>query len=200
MTVTNNSAGGQPVSMGNMKEVRSICDEHGVLLVIDGCRVAENSYFIKHREKGYEDKTYKEIAQELLRLGDAFMMSAKKDALVNMGGILAVKNEDLARQCTNLLIISEGFATYGGLTGRDMEAIAIGLQEVFDADYLHYRIRSTAYLGEHLRNKGIPVVWPIGGHAVRMVEATLAKPRHRHDVRGHRQRRLSARRAHPPAR
>lgn len=166
MTVTNNSAGGQPVSMGNMKEVRSICDEHGVLLVIDGCRVAENSYFIKHREKGYEDKTYKEIAQELLRLGDAFMMSAKKDALVNMGGILAVKNEDLARQCTNLLIISEGFATYGGLTGRDMEAIAIGLQEVFDADYLHYRIRSTAYLGEHLRNKGIPVVWPIGGHAV----------------------------------
>lgn len=166
MTVTNNSAGGQPVSMGNMKEVRSICDEHGVLLVIDGCRVAENSYFIKHREKGYENKTYKEIAQELLRLGDAFMMSAKKDALVNMGGILAVKNEDLARQCTNLLIISEGFATYGGLTGRDMEAIAIGLQEVFDADYLHYRIRSTAYLGEHLRNKGIPVVWPIGGHAV----------------------------------
>lgn len=166
MTVTNNSAGGQPVSMGNMKEVRSICDEHGVLMVIDGCRVAENSYFIKHREKGYENKTYKEIAQELLRLGDAFMMSAKKDALVNMGGILAVKNEDLARQCTNLLIISEGFATYGGLTGRDMEAIAIGLQEVFDADYLHYRIRSTAYLGEHLRNKGIPVVWPIGGHAV----------------------------------
>jgi tryptophanase len=166
MTVTNNSAGGQPVSMGNMKEVRSICDEHGVLLVIDGCRVAENSYFIKHREKGYENKTYKEIAQELLRLGDAFMMSAKKDALVNMGGILAVKNEYLARKCTNLLIISEGFATYGGLTGRDMEAIAIGLQEVFDADYLHYRIRSTAYLGEHLRNKGIPVVWPIGGHAV----------------------------------
>ncbi len=166
MTVTNNSAGGQPVSMGNMKEVRNICDEHGVLMVIDGCRVAENSYFIKHREKGYENKTYKEIAQELLRLGDAFMMSAKKDALVNMGGILAVKNEDLARQCTNLLIISEGFATYGGLTGRDMEAIAIGLQEVFDADYLHYRIRSTAYLGEHLRNKGIPVVWPIGGHAV----------------------------------
>ena len=166
MTVTNNSAGGQPVSMGNIKEVRSICDEHGVLMVIDGCRVAENSYFIKHREKGYENKTYKEIAQELLRLGDAFMMSAKKDALVNMGGILAVKNEDLARQCTNLLIISEGFATYGGLTGRDMEAIAIGLQEVFDADYLHYRIRSTAYLGEHLRNKGIPVVWPIGGHAV----------------------------------
>ncbi|MCC6684825.1 MAG: tryptophanase [Bacteroidia bacterium] len=166
MTVTNNSAGGQPVSMGNIKEVRSICDEHGVPMVIDGCRVAENSYFIKHREKGYENKTYKEIAQELLRLGDAFMMSAKKDALVNMGGILAVKNEDLARQCTNLLIISEGFATYGGLTGRDMEAIAIGLQEVFDADYLHYRIRSTAYLGEHLRNKGIPVVWPIGGHAV----------------------------------
>lgn len=154
------------MSMGNMKEVRSICDEHGVLLVIDGCRIAENSYFIKHREKGYEDKTYKEIAQELLRLGDAFMMSAKKDALVNMGGILAVKNEDLAIQCTNLLIISEGFATYGGLTGRDMEAIAIGLQEVFDADYLHYRIVLPLTWESTCATKAFPAVWPIGGHAV----------------------------------
>lgn len=166
MTVTNNSAGGQPVSMQNIKTVREICDEFDVMLVIDGCRVAENSYFIKHREEGYENKSYKEIAHEMLRLGDAFVMSAKKDGLVNMGGLLCMKDEKLSQACTNLLIISEGFATYGGLSGRDMEAMAIGLTEVFDPDYLHYRIRSTAYLGEHLHTKGIPVVWPIGGHAV----------------------------------
>lgn len=166
ITVTNNSSGGQPVSMANVKALRNICDEHGLLLVIDGCRIAENSYFIKHREEGYAHKTYEEIAREMLRLGDAFVMSAKKDGLVNMGGLLTLRNEDMARQCTNMLIISEGFTTYGGLSGRDMEALAIGLTEVFDPDYLHYRIRSTAYLGEHLKAKGIPVVWPIGGHAV----------------------------------
>lgn len=166
MTVTNNSFGGQPVSMQNMKEVRTICDRHKVFLVIDGCRIAENSYFIRHRENGFADKTYEEIAKEMLRLGDAFIMSAKKDGLVNMGGLLTLKDDELSRKCTNLLIISEGFTTYGGLSGRDMEAIAIGLKEVFDPDYLHYRIRSTAYLGEHLRAKGVPVLWPIGGHAV----------------------------------
>jgi tryptophanase len=166
MTLTNNSSGGQPVSMSNLKEIRKICDEHNLLLVIDGCRVAENSYFIKHREAGYQDKSYEEIAKETLRLGDAFVMSAKKDGLVNIGGLLTLKDDKLSQQCTNLLIISEGFTTYGGLAGRDMEAMAIGLKEVFDPDYLHYRIRSTAYLGEHLRAKGIPVVWPIGGHAV----------------------------------
>lgn len=166
MTVTNNSSGGQPVSMGNMKAVRALCDKHGVMMVIDGCRVAENAYFVKHGEIGYSDKTYEDIAKEMLRLGDAFVMSAKKDALVNMGGLLTLKDEQLAQKCINMLIISEGFTTYGGLSGRDMEAIAIGLKEVFDADYLHYRIRSTGYLGEHLRAKGIPVVWPIGGHAV----------------------------------
>lgn len=166
MTVTNNSSGGQPVSMANVKAVREICNEYNLMLVIDGCRIAENSYFIKHREAGYEHKTYKEIAQEMLRLADAFVMSAKKDGLVNMGGLLTLKDDELSRLCTNLLIISEGFVTYGGLSGRDMEAIAIGLKEVFDPDYLHYRIRSTAYLGEHLKSKGIPVVWPIGGHAV----------------------------------
>lgn len=166
MTVTNNSSGGQPVSMANMLAVRKLCDQHGVMMVIDGCRVAENSYFIKHGEAGYAEWSYEEIARQMLRLGDAFVMSAKKDALVNMGGLLALKNEKLAQQCTNMLIISEGFTTYGGLSGRDMEAIAIGLKEVFDADYLHYRIRSTGYLGEHLKAKGIPVVWPIGGHAV----------------------------------
>jgi tryptophanase len=166
LTVTNNSAGGQPVSMENALAVRSICDEYGLLMVIDGCRIAENAYFINHREPGFETRSYKEIAQQMLNLGDAFVMSAKKDALVNMGGLLTLKNEQLARQCTNLLIISEGFATYGGLSGRDMEAIAIGLQEVFDKDYLHYRIKSTQYLGQHLANKGIQVVKPIGGHAV----------------------------------
>jgi tyrosine phenol-lyase len=166
MTVTNNSSGGQPVSMQNILEVRKICDQHKLLLVIDGCRIAENSYFVKHREAGYENKSYEEIAKEMLRLADAFVMSAKKDGLVNIGGLLTLKDDSLSQQCTNLLIISEGFATYGGLAGRDMEAMAIGLKEVFDPDYLHYRIRSTAYLGEHLKAKGIPVVWPIGGHAV----------------------------------
>lgn len=166
MTVTNNSSGGQPVSMANFKEVREICDEHGLFLVMDGCRVAENAYFVHHREAGYENKSYKEIAQEMIRLADAFVMSAKKDGMVNMGGILAVQDEELSVQCKNLLIISEGFTTYGGLSGRDMEALAIGLEEVFDKDYLHYRIRSTAYLGEKLREKGVPVIWPIGGHAV----------------------------------
>jgi len=166
MTITNNSSGGQPVSLANLKEVRKICEENKLLLVIDGCRIAENSYFIKHREAGYEEKSYEEIAKETLRLADAFVMSAKKDGLVNIGGLLTLRDEKLSRQCTNLLIISEGFTTYGGLAGRDMEAMAIGLKEVFDPDYLHYRIRSTAYLGEHLRAKGVPVVWPIGGHAV----------------------------------
>lgn len=166
MTVTNNSSGGQPVSMGNMQAVRKICNAYRIMLVIDGCRIAENSYFVKHREDSYAGKTYEEIAREMLVLGDAFIMSAKKDGLVNMGGLLCLKDEELNRKCTNLLIISEGFTTYGGLSGRDMEAMAIGLSEVFDPDYLHYRIRSTTYFGEHLKAKGIPVVWPIGGHAV----------------------------------
>lgn len=166
LTVTNNSSGGQPVSMENALGVRRLCDQHGLRMVIDGCRVAENSYFIKHREAGYENFSYQEIAHQMLSLGDAFIMSAKKDGMVNMGGLLCLKEEVLSRQCINQLIISEGFATYGGLSGRDMEAMAVGLTEVFDPDYLHYRIRSTAYLGEHLRKKGIPVIWPIGGHAV----------------------------------
>ncbi|MCW5906226.1 MAG: tryptophanase [Chitinophagales bacterium] len=166
LTVTNNSSGGQPVSMRNAKEVRALCDKYGVLFVLDGCRVAENSYFIKHREPGFEHKTYRQIAQEMLAFADAFVMSAKKDALVNMGGLLTLKDAKLAERCTNLLIISEGFATYGGLAGRDMEAMAVGLEEVFDSDYLHYRIKSTEYLGRHLHEKGIPVVRPFGGHAI----------------------------------
>ncbi len=166
MTVTNNSSGGQPVSMENMKAVRKICDKYQLMMVIDGCRIAENSYFVKHREANFSNKSCKEIAQEMLNLGDAFIMSAKKDGLVNMGGLLTVKDEALSVKCKNLLIISEGFTTYGGLSGRDMEALAIGLVEVFDEDYLNYRIKSTTYLGQKLREKGIPVVWPIGGHAV----------------------------------
>lgn len=166
LTVTNNSAGGQPVSMENAYAVRDLCSKYGVLFVIDGCRIAENSYFVKHRELGYQDKTYKQIATEMLSMADAFVMSAKKDALVNMGGLLVLKDAELAQKCTNLLIISEGFATYGGLAGRDMEAMAIGLQEVFEHDYLHYRIKSTEYLGKHLDAKGIPVVKPFGGHAI----------------------------------
>lgn len=166
ITVTNNSSGGQPVSMENVLELRKICDTYNIPLVIDGCRIAENAYFIKHREKGFIDKSCEDIAKQMLRLGDAFIMSAKKDGMVNMGGLLTVKDEALSIKCKNLLIISEGFTTYGGLSGRDMEALAIGLKEVFDEDYLHYRIRSTAYLGEKLREKGVPVVWPIGGHAV----------------------------------
>lgn len=166
LTVTNNSAGGQPVSIENARQVRALCNEFGILFVLDGCRVAENAYFIKHREKGFEVKSYREIAREMLELSDAFVMSAKKDAMVNMGGLLVLRDKTLAEKCTNLLIISEGFATYGGLSGRDMEAIAVGLQEVFDDDYLHYRIKSTEYLGRHLHQKGIPVVRPFGGHAV----------------------------------
>lgn len=166
LTVTNNSAGGQPVSMANARQVRALCDEFGILLVLDGCRIAENAYFIKHREANYSDKSFREIAQEMLSISDAFIMSAKKDALVNMGGLLVLRDKKLAEKCTNLLIISEGFATYGGLSGRDMEAMTVGLQEVFDMDYLHYRIKSTEYLGKHLQEKGVPLVKPFGGHAI----------------------------------
>ncbi|HYV90584.1 MAG TPA: tryptophanase [Chitinophagales bacterium] len=166
LTVTNNTGGGQPVSMQNAKEVRKICDEFGLLLVLDACRVAENSYFIRHFEKGFEKKSYYAIAQQMCSLADACIMSTKKDGLANIGGFLAIKDDTLAAACTNLLIITEGFTTYGGLTGRDMEAIAIGLHEVFEDDYLNYRIKSTAYLGNHLHEIGIPLMHPIGGHAV----------------------------------
>lgn len=166
LTVTNNSGGGQPVSMSNAKAVSEICKKHGVLFLLDCCRIAENAYFIKEREPGFENKTYKQIAQEMFALADGAVMSAKKDAIVNMGGFLTLKDEQLAQECMNLLIITEGFVTYGGLSGRDMEAIAIGLEEVFDEHYLEYRIKSTEYLGEHLKKMGIPVLYPIGGHAV----------------------------------
>ncbi len=166
LTVTNNSGGGQPVSMQNAKDAAAICKKYGVLFIIDCCRIAENSYFIRHFEPEYSNVPYREIAQQMFSLADGAIMSAKKDALVNMGGFLALKNAELAEACMGLLIINEGFSTYGGLSGRDMEAIAIGLKEVFDEGYLNYRIKSTRYLGEHIKAKGVPVLYPIGGHAV----------------------------------
>ena len=175
LTVTNNSGGGQPVSMQNAKDVATICKKHNVLYIIDCCRIAENAYYIHHFENAYEGVTYRQIAQQMFALADGAIMSAKKDALVNMGGFLAVRDQQLAEACTSLLIINEGFSTYGGLSGRDMEAIAIGLREVFDVDYLNYRIKSTRYLGEHIRAKGIPVIYPIGGHAVYVDAGQLYK-------------------------
>ncbi len=166
LTVTNNSGGGQPVSMANTREVAAICKQYDILFILDACRIAENAWFIRHREEGFGEKTYREIAQEMFALADGSVMSAKKDALVNMGGFLALKDLDLAIQCRTVLIITEGYSTYGGLSGRDMEAIAIGLEEVFEPDYLDYRIKSTAYLGNALYGLGIPVIRPIGGHAV----------------------------------
>jgi tryptophanase len=166
LTVTNNSGGGQPVSMANARNIRKICAKYKVLFLLDCCRIAENSYFISSREEGYNRKTYREIASEMFSLADGAIMSAKKDGLVNMGGFIAIRDKKIADACINLLIIREGFATYGGLSGRDMEAIAQGLTEVFDKDYLHYRIRSTTYLGEKLASMGIPIVQPVGGHAV----------------------------------
>ena len=166
LTVTNNSGGGQPVSMQNAREVSKICKKYDILFILDACRIAENAYFIHHREAGYKDKTYREIAQEMFSLADGCIMSAKKDALVNMGGFLALNNLELALKCRTVLIITEGYSTYGGLSGRDMEAITIGLREVFDPDYLHYRISSTTYLGNKLHELGVPIIRPVGGHAV----------------------------------
>lgn len=166
LTVTNNSGGGQPVSMQNTKDVSAICKEFGVRFILDSCRVAENAYFIREREEAYADKDYKAIAREMFDLADGTVMSAKKDAIVNMGGFLALKDEQLFDECRTVLIITEGYATYGGLSGRDMEAIAVGLKEVFEHDYLHYRITSTTYLGEKLNELGVPTIRPIGGHAV----------------------------------
>ncbi|MDH5398553.1 MAG: tryptophanase [Cyclobacteriaceae bacterium] len=180
LTVTNNSGGGQPVSMENARAIRDICKSHQVLFLLDSCRIAENSYFIKHREPGFEHKTYREIAHEMFSLADGAIMSAKKDALVNMGGFLSLKDKGLADKCVNMLIITEGFVTYGGLSGRDMEAIAIGLDEVFDPHYLEYRIKSTTYLGNRLHEMGVPVIRPIGGHAV-YVDAHLLYPHIRID-------------------
>jgi tyrosine phenol-lyase len=166
LTVTNNSGGGQPVSMENIRQVSAVCRKHKIPLYFDACRFAENSYFIKLREQGYESKTPKQIAQEMFSYGDGCTMSAKKDGMANIGGFLCTNDDLLAQQEKDLLILTEGYPTYGGLAGRDLEAIAVGLQEALEEDYLQYRITSTAYLGNHIAEHGVPIVQPPGGHAI----------------------------------
>jgi tyrosine phenol-lyase len=166
LTVTNNSGGGQPVAMENARAVSALCHKHGIPLYFDACRFAENAYFIKLREAGYADKTPKQIAQEMFALGDGCTMSAKKDGMANIGGFLCTNDDALAQQEKDLLILTEGYPTYGGLAGRDLEAVGIGIQEALDEDYLRYRIASTAYLGRHMSEQGVPIVQPPGGHAI----------------------------------
>jgi len=166
LTITNNSGGGQPVSMENVRAVQAVCRRHAIPLYFDACRFAENAYFIKLREKGYENKTPKQIAQEMFALGDGCTMSAKKDGLANIGGFLCTNDDALAQQQKDLLILTEGYPTYGGMAGRDLEAVAVGLEEALEEDYLKYRIVSTDYLGRHIAAEGVPIVQPPGGHAI----------------------------------
>jgi tyrosine phenol-lyase len=174
LTVTNNSCGGQPVSMENIRGSREILARYGIPLFLDACRFAENAYFIKHREPGYAEKSCREIAREMFSYADGCTMSAKKDALVNIGGFLGINDEELAQQARNVLIVTEGFPTYGGLAGRDLEAIAQGLEEVLEEDYLTYRIRTAQYMGEQLDRGGVPFVRPTGGHAIYLDAAAFA--------------------------
>ena len=166
VTVTNNSGGGQPVSLANLRAIRAVCDRHGLPLFLDACRFAENAYLIKLREEGQGDRPVKDIVRDMFDLADGATISAKKDGLVNIGGVLLFRDDALARRANNLLILTEGFVTYGGLAGRDLEAMAQGFREVLDEDYLQYRVRSVEYLGEGLLRAGVSIVEPPGGHAV----------------------------------
>ena len=166
LTVTNNSGGGQPVSMANIEAVKRVCSRHGIPLYLDACRFAENAWFIRTCEAGYAEWSPKQIAQKMFSLADGCTFSAKKDAFANIGGLLCSNDDRVFQQETNLLILTEGFPTYGGLAGRDLEAIAVGLEEILDPDYLRYRIASTGYLGRHIADHGVPIVEPPGGHAI----------------------------------
>jgi tryptophanase len=166
LTVTNNSGGGQPVSLANIQAVKGVCREHGIPFYLDACRFAENAWFIREREPGYADWSPKRIAQKMFSVADGCTFSAKKDAFANIGGLLCTNDDRVAQLETNLLILTEGFPTYGGLAGRDLEAIAVGLEEILDPDYLRYRIISTGYLGRHIADHGVPIVEPPGGHAI----------------------------------
>ena len=166
LTITNNAGGGQPVSMANIRGVRAICDRYGKPFFIDSCRFAENAYFIKTREEGYADVPVKQIVQEIFSYADGMTMSAKKDTFANIGGWLALNDDEMATKARNRLILTEGFPTYGGLSGRDLECIAVGLKEIVDEDYLAYRIRSVKYVSDALDRMGVPVMKPAGGHAV----------------------------------
>ena len=166
LTVTNNSGGGQPVSLANIEAVKSVCAAHGIPFYLDACRFAENAWFIREREPGYADWSPKRIAQKMFSFADGCTFSAKKDAFANIGGLLCTNDDRVAQLETNLLILTEGFPTYGGLAGRDLEAVAVGLEEILDPDYLHYRIISTGYLGRHIADEGVPIVEPPGGHAI----------------------------------
>lgn len=173
LTITNNSGGGQPVSMGNVKEVKKVLEPYGIPLYFDAARFAENAYFIKLREGGYQDTLIKEIVREMMSYAEGCTMSAKKDGLANIGGFICTNHKALAEEEKNLLILTEGFPTYGGLAGRDLEAIAVGLQEVLEEDYLRYRLAEARYLGEHLMEIGYPIVQPPGGHAIYIDAKTL---------------------------
>jgi tyrosine phenol-lyase len=184
ITVTCNSNGGQPVSLANLREVRAVCDEYGKSLFLDACRFAENAWFIKQREPGQKDRSVQAIVRDMFDLADGATISAKKDGLVNIGGVLLIRDKERFQQAGNLLILTEGFVTYGGLAGRDLEAMAVGFEEVLHEDYLRYRIRSTEYLGEKLLAGGVAIVQPPGGHAIYIDAADFCPHIPKHELPG----------------